>query len=234
MKIIFLILLTFVFAFSGERAGDIIEKEGKVNVQRKGEIRSRSVNHLPYPLFVGDRVITFWASRAVAELLGVGRVAILENSILYIEGIEKLGVDKGMVLFRIERKERVGDIKIKVKTIIVGVKGTSFLIKHTDDEILIYVKEGEVYVKNLERDFIRYKGEEDIGFWEFKMRVYTAIEEEKREYEKFKEKTEREFLEFVREFTLKEGMAVIIRDNLVMDVEFTEELERLFEIFEEI
>ncbi|RLJ70369.1 FecR family protein [Hydrogenivirga caldilitoris] len=232
MRALLVLLVLVLSAFSQEKAGEVVKKQGRVQLFKEGNPRGEVITELPRELFVKDILKTDFGSMAFVKLLGIDKIALLEDSVLYIEGIDRLSFDKGRVVFQIRKRGESEGLKVRVRSVIIGIKGTRFLVDAKGDTIGIFLKDGRLTVRNAVGEFIRYKKREEEEYEEFKRGIEEGIKEERKEYEKFKEETEKEFREFVKEFELEPGSAVIIEGNEVRDVEIPPEVDEEFKLLD--
>ncbi|WP_457599817.1 FecR domain-containing protein [Hydrogenivirga sp.] len=231
-KLLLFILFVFSFSLAQEKAGEVVKKQGRVKLFKEGNPRGELITQLPKELYVKDILKTDFASMAFVKLLGVDKLVLMENSVLYIEGIDKLNFEEGRAVFQIRKRGESKGLKVRVRSVIIGIKGTRFAVDAKGDSIGIFLKDGYITVRNMVGEFIRYKSREEEEYEEFKRGIEEGIKREREEYEKFKEETEREFREFVKEFELKPGGAVIIKGNEVRDVEIPPEVEEEFQLLD--
>jgi hypothetical protein len=238
MRVLLLILLLAGLIFAEEpsrsqgnekeKAGEVVKKQGRVKVFKENSLTGVPINHTPWDLFVKDILKTDFASMAFVKLLGYDKLVLMENSVLYIEGIDRVNFENGRALFKIRKREEATGLKVRVKSVIIGIKGTRFAVVAEGEKIGIFLKDGELSVKKMVGEFIRYRKREEEAFEEFKREIEEGIKKEMEEFEEFKRKTEEEFREFVKEFTLKPGQAVMIVGSEVRDVEIPDYIEEEF------
>jgi len=213
---------------SQEKAGEVVKKQGKVKVFKENALTGKLINHTPWDLFVKDILKTDFASMAFVKLLGYNKLVLMENSVLYIEGIDRMNFEGGRAVFQIRKRGESAGLKVRVKSVIIGIKGTRFAVTAEGERIGIFLKDGELNVKKMVGEFIRYRKKEEAEFEEFKREIEEGIKKEMEEFEEFKRETEREFREFVKEFTMKPGTAVIIDGSEVRDIKIPEYIEEEF------
>ncbi len=211
-----------------EKAGEVVKKQGRVKVFQENSLTGTLINHIPWDLFVKDIVKTDFASMAFVRLLGFDKLVLMENSVLYIEGIDRLNFEGGRAVFQIKKRGETAGLKVRVKSVIIGIKGTRFAVTAEDEKLGIYLKDGQLSVKKIVGEFIRYRKKEEEAFEEFRREFEEGIRKEREEFEEFKRQTEEEFREFVKEFTLKPGQAVMIVGSEVRDVEIPDYIEDEF------
>ena len=213
---------------SVEKVGEVVNKKGRVKVFGESSMRGKTISHTPWELFVKDILKTDYSSMAFVKLLGYDKMVVMENSVLYLEGVDRLNFESGRAVFQIKKRGGTVGLKIRVKSVLIGVKGTRFAVVSEEDKIGIFLKDGELSVKKMVGEFIRYKKKEEEAFEEFKQEFEEGIRMEKEEFEEFKRQTEREFREFVKEFTMKAGTAVMIVGSEVRDVKIPDYIEDEF------
>ena len=213
---------------SVEKVGEVVNKKGRVKVFGESSMRGKTINHTPWELFVKDILKTDYSSMAFVKLLGYDKMVVMENSVLYLEGVDRLNFESGRAVFQIKKRGEAVGLKIRVKSVLIGVKGTRFAVVSEEDKIGIFLKDGELSVKKMVGEFIRYRKKEEEAFEEFKQEFEEGIRMEKEEFEEFKRQTEREFREFVKEFTMKAGTAVMIVGSEVRDIRIPDYIEDEF------
>ena len=228
---IFILLINLAIA---NELGKIIKFEGKVVVFRDKIPRHIFVKQQNFPLFIKDVVNTKSKSLAFIKFIDGSKVLLKEKSYLTIEGYRKLSLDKGKVIFKIRKRGGLKGATVKIKSIVIGVKGTTFLIDTSQGKTNIYLKEGLISVKNLTGNFKVYKSKLADEFENYKREFIEGINQEKEEFEEYKKQIQKEFVEFVREFDLKAGMAVSIDGNEVKQFKIPKDIEKEFENFEKL
>ena len=234
MRVLALIffLAFFAFALGQEKAGQIVDVKGRVKIYKPGKLRGLTVKEPPQDLTVGDRLRTDFRSMAFVKLKGVGKIVVMENSLLYVEGLEKLSMGEGRAVFRIAKREAGKGLKIRVRSVIIGVKGTEFLVSAEGERIGIFLREGSLKVESLEGGFKKLKEEVAEDFEEFKRQIEEGMREEEKAYEEFKKQVEKEFYEFVKEFYMEGTMAVVIEDGFVREVDLPAYVEEEFKLLD--
>ncbi len=232
MKLLVFLLFIVGTVLSTEKAGDVVNKRGKVKLYREGSLSGLLIREVPSELYVKDVLKTDFASIAFVKLLGVNKLVLMENSILYIEDIDRVNFEKGRAVFQIRKRGESRGLKVRVKSVIIGIKGTRFMISAEEERIGIFLKEGHLTVRKIVGEFIRYKKREKEEFEEFRQEAEKEMKKQMEEYERFKEETEKEFREFVKEFELKAGSGVIIVGSEVRDIPIPPDIEEEFRLLD--
>lgn len=226
-----MLALSFVFINAGsvqalDSVGEISRYEGKVKVYRTGDVRGKTVRKDGYDLYVKDIVKTKRRSRAFLRFTDNSDVLLKEGSILEIEGVKWINVDSGRVIFNIKKQRGLKGVVVKTKSVVIGVKGTTFLVDKSGDRLQVYLKEGTLNIQSFEEEFVRYRKKEMEEYMEYKKR-------ELEEFQEYKRDLEEEFKEFVKEFDMAEGTAIVIDGNEVRDIVIPEDVEEEFRLFAE-
>ncbi len=232
MRFALLLVLLIGIALSGEEAGEVVRKKGRVKLYKNNSLSGNLITQTPVELHVKDILKTDFASMAFVKLLGVNKLVLMENSVLYIEGIDRVNFENGRALFQIRKRGESRGLKVRVKSVIIGIKGTRFMVTAQADQVGIYLKEGNLTVRKMVGEFIRYRKREEEAFEEFRREMEEGMRREEEEFERFKEETEREFREFVKEFELTAGKAVMIVGSEVRDVPIPPEVEEEFRLLD--
>jgi len=232
MKKFFILFILLSLSFAQEKAGELVKKQGRVKIYKDSALTGQLVTQVPVDLHVKDILKTDYASMAFVKLLGYNKLVLMENSILYIEGIDRLNFEEGRAVFQIRKRGESEGLKVRVRSVIIGVKGTRFLVSSEEDRIGIFLKDGYLTVRKMIGEFIRYRKREEEEYEEFKKEIEEGIRREREEYEEFKRETEREFREFVKEFELRPGQAVLIDGSEVRDIEIPPRVEEEFRLLD--
>lgn len=213
------------FLYAAEQAGTISSYKGTVRVYKEGAVRGSKVKKEGYEIYVKDLIKTKRRALAYIDLEDKSKVILKGNSIMEIEGIKGLNVKEGRVLFRIKKQKKIRGLRVKSKSVVIGVKGTEFLVDAGEDDLKVYLKEGRLNVESPEGEFKRYKKKEKEEFEDFK-------KEKIKEFEEYKKELEEEFIEYVKEFEMEGGTAIVIKGDEVRDTALTDEIEEEFRLFE--
>ncbi|WP_457623267.1 FecR domain-containing protein [Persephonella sp.] len=225
-KTIFILFLVATTSGFSQDAGKIVKFEGKVKVFRESSVRGINVDGSNFPLFVKDIIKTKSRSMAFIKFIDDSKIVLTEKSSLIIEDVDTVSAEGGRVLFSIKKRGGIRGLKVKARSVVIGVKGTKFIVDMSDDSMNIFLKEGLLSVRSLVGEFVRYKKKEISEFEKFK-------KEHIDEFEEYKKEMEEEFKEFVKEFEMREGTAVSITDGEVRDIKIPPEIEREFELLDE-
>jgi len=231
MKKLLLITTVFIiiisnFAFAEQKAGLISEFTGKVQIYDGISPRPADVSDINTPVFVKNKISTKRNSAAVLDLLGGDRIALDSQSMMTINDIEEFTPESGKVIFDIRKRGTASGIKVAVKSAVIGVKGTKFLVQTEDSgRTEVYLKEGQLEVTSTEGQFKKYL--------EVEMDEYEAyVKKMAGEYEDYLKKLEEEFVEFVESFIMEEGSAFSIDGKEVRKVEITKEINDAFDLLD--
>jgi hypothetical protein len=93
-------------------------------------------------------------------------------------------------------------VSVKTKTAVLGIRGTRFVVVEQEDRNEIGMRKGSVTVTSPEDEFEIHRNLVESEFSEFKKEARDAIAREKLEFDAYKANSDREFVEFKREFTL--------------------------------
>lgn len=222
--ILIFVLTSFSLSFGGEKAGEVKKFKGKAKIYRDGSLRGEKVKKKNTPLFVKDIIKTKRKALAHVVLIDGSEVFMKGKTILEIEDIKGFGVNEGRVIFNIKKQRRLKSISIRTKSIVIGVKGTTFCVDLKGDDVQLFLKEGELNVQSIKDEFVRYRKKEEAEYENYQKKEKDAFAE-------FKEGMEEEFKEFVKEFEMKGGTAISISGNEVRDINIPDEIEKEFMLF---
>ncbi len=225
MTLLALLCLTGSFSHAAEKAGEIRKYEGNVKIYSEGSLQGETVTSDDRALFVKEIVKTRRGATAHIAFIDGSEALLKERSILEIEELRGFGIGEGRVIFHIKKQHELEGIAIKSRSIVIGVKGTTFAVDLHDDAFKVYLKEGKLNIRSLKEEFVRYRKAEKEAYDQFRKE---AIDE----FGKYKKGMEREFKEFVKEFDMTAGTAISVEGNEVRDLAIPDDIEREFLFFE--
>jgi len=206
-----------------EKAGVIEKFQGVVKVHKGGGPRGKRVTDEESEFYTKDTVVTKRGSRAFIRFVDGVKNVLEENSILEVKGLRDIHLKGGRAIFEVRKLKGVKGIVVTTQTVVIGVKGTRFMVDLTDGRLSVFLKEGRLNVQSLTGDFRRYKKKELDEFETFRLEKLDKFEE-------YKKKMEEEFVEFVKEFEMEGGTAILIDGDEVRDIGMSPEIEEEFEL----
>ena len=222
-------IFTLLALFAPEAWGSVsIAKVNKVSgsvqkyedaISKKGE--TLNIGDL---LFEGDRIVTGKESLAFLEYNDGSKILLKAETELLMEKEKLVSIAKGRALFRM-LKQAIRRFSVRMKTVTIGVRGTTFLTEAAKDNMAVYLKEGRLNVFSEEGEFARYQKRELDEFESYK-------EKEDEAFEEYKRKLEEEFIEYVKEFEMEGGTAISIKDNEVRDIAMPPDVEKDFDLLD--
>jgi len=219
------VFLSTNLLYAAEKAGSISKFKGSVKVYKEGAVRGKKVKEAGHEVFVKDMIKTKRRAIAYVNLEDNSTIILKGNSIMEIEGVKGLNVKEGRVLFRVKKQKKLKGLRVKSKSVVIGVKGTEFLVDSDDEDLRIYLKEGHLNVESPEGEFKRYKKKQKEEFEDFKKK---SIEE----FEEYKKELEEEFIEYVKEFEMEGGTAIVIDGKDVRDMTIPDDIKEEFKLFQ--
>lgn len=217
-------------------AGDTIEvvkAEGDVATSPSGKkekaVATKSV------IQPGNVLATGPNGRAVVRVGNTGVIVLEKNSKVEIGNKDRVGFLRqitGMVYYAINSVK--GDQqKVEVRTPVatIGIRGTRFLVADMPDRKEIGMRKGEVNIASLDAEFEIHKKAELDEFEAYQQKARDAIAKEQKDFENYKADTEREFVDYKREFTLGANRMVSFDgkrvDDRPLSTESTKDLETI-------
>jgi hypothetical protein len=194
-----LILFMFASLFGVDNVATVEKIKGSVKVLKVGSIKKTRVKE-GYKVEVGDRVSTSSSALAMLKLIDGSKI-ILENS-SSIEFPAKLAINQleGNVFYKIRKRDLSGAIKITTPFAIIGIKGTSFIVKSGKSDS-IALEEGKIGVESVGEAFELYRQKVISEYTKFLLQQKNAYNE----YLKQQGITTKEI---VKSFDLEEGKQV--------------------------
>lgn len=231
-KIIILLtaILFSAFIFSAfavpdqKTVGKVQKFKGQILLKKKSEFKAVPVKKDNTPIPEETTLRTKNNSTAHIILVDGSEIFMDERSIVTIDGAKTVNTGAGKIVFDIKKQGEGTGVKIDLKTAVIGVKGTKFIVevKDADKGIAnVYLKEGKLGFTSKKGDFKKYKPVQIDEYEAYRKKQLG-------EYDEYKKKLEEEFAEFVKEFDLEAGKAVSINGNEVRDSDIPEDLDKLF------
>ncbi len=170
----------------------LIKEEGRVQLLRKGEIRKRNAT-VGAALAAGDMLITLADSRAELRMSDGSTLVLTSDSRLTLINPDRIRQGKGTIYYEI--RPRLVDHRLSVETdfVVIGVKGTTFLVASNENDRRLSMKEGSVDVASLAGGFELYR-EKDMDEYQ------RYLQERQQEFEAYQSQQQAEFVAFVKEF----------------------------------
>ncbi|MCD8554248.1 FecR domain-containing protein [Seleniivibrio sp.] len=139
----------------------------------------------------------------------------------------KYSPESGKVVFSIKKRgAETGTVIVGLKTAVIGVKGTEFLIDIAEDgKAKVYLKDGEISVDSVEGEF-RKHGKVVMDEYEAYVRKMMG------EYDKYVAELQKQYTEYVKTFTMKPGQAISIDGQDVNTLDFDEKTLKEFELLD--
>lgn len=191
-----------------ESLAKLERSDGQVRVTHSGEAFPQRNLKLPHALCPGDKVQTVSKAQALVRHVG-GEVVLAENSTLNVLSVEKIALEQGAALFNIAK--RAGKVFVaETPLIVIGVKGTRFLVNANDSRNDVALFNGSVGVTQLsgkQMAYYRAKSVADMSFEEYQAFQQKAFKDYRdaihQAFDEYKKQTLAEFSAFVSEVDLK-------------------------------
>lgn len=230
MKKIFILMiavLTTLSGFASDKAGNITSFNGRVQVFDGVSPRGVKVTKPDTEIFIKNRVATKSKSNAVINFANEDKIALGKNSTLLIEGFDNYKPESGKVVFSIQTRGGTRGVDIALKTAVIGVKGTEFLVDADWDanKYNIFLKEGLIECRAKEGKFKKYQ---DVVMDEYEAYVRKMAGE----YEDYIKELEEQYVEYVESFIMEPGMAFNVDGNEVRSLKFTDEIDEAFKLLD--
>jgi len=205
-------LLVFAFGIitgntclAGE-AIEIVKAEGKLTVSDTAGANKKAVK-IKDTLPAANILSTGPDGRAVVRVGSTGYVVLEKNSQVEINTTnDHAGFFRqvsGMIYYAVNSiKKNDRTLEVRIKTATMGIRGTRFIVTDTPESNEVGMRKGTLNIESPAGDFEIHKKAEMDEFEAMKRESQAAIDDEKSKFEKYKEDTQHEFVEFKHEFSL--------------------------------
>lgn len=230
LKFLAVSLLTTLLAFTAsvavaaecESYASLKRMEGQVQLTKAGSPFPVRKPELPYALCTGDKVQTIAKSQALITHVG-GDVVLAENSRLEVMGVDSLSLTEGVALFKITQREGQRFIA-QTPLVVIGVKGTEFLVSSQVDRNDVALFKGAVGVERQDGQEMAYFRTKPVA--EMSYKEYTAYQKKsfsdykntlKQAFGDYKKQQMAEFQAYVSDVDLKVGRQLTLSGAEVLN-----------------
>jgi hypothetical protein len=145
--------------------------------------------------------------RAVVRVGNTGYIVLEKNSQVEINtSNDHAGFFRqlsGIVYYAVNSiKKNDRKLEVRIKTATMGIRGTRFIVTDIPERSEVGMRKGILNVESSAGEFEIHKKTELDEFEELKRESQAAINEEKRQFENYKDNTQLEFVEYKHQFAL--------------------------------
>ena len=201
---------TFVLASECESFASLKRIQGQVQLTKAGSPFPLRNPKLPHALCAGDQVLTVAKGQALISHLG-GDLVLAENSRLEMLDTDSISLEEGTALFKISQRDGHRFIA-KTPLVVIGVKGTEFLVSSQTDRNDVALFKGSVEVERQdgqEMAYYRTKPVSEMSFQEYSEYQKKSFSKYKSDlnqaFSDYKEQQMAEFQAYVSGVDLKAG-----------------------------
>lgn len=209
-------------ALACEPLAQVVKLDGQVSIKPAGKVIKKSVTRTPSPVCEGDEIHTF-AGMALIDRKG-DKIAVDADSVVRVKRATEVSVDKGKVLFEVQKRGGGEKLEVATRLSVIGVKGTRFLVEETDARSGVALDEGQVEVVAKDGEFALYRQvpvDPAGGFEEYLRQQKKAGEDYSRkmqdEFQKYQAQLKEEFIAFVKSVTLEAGTQLVIVEGKAVE-----------------
>jgi len=213
--------------------GRIIKVQGDVKV-----LMSDGNSHRPEKLNnlvkEAETIITSADSKAVVQFNDGSMAVLNESSSLLVEKSEWLSQLGGKIYFAFKKIFGKKPRKIKTGFVTLGIRGTSFIVDSNAGSESVALQEGSLHVESPGDGFEVEKEKPVVNEFDAYMQAQKGnAEEMQKEFADYSSNMNKEFTEFVKEFTLEPNKMISFNGNKVSKTDITENIRQEFSSLEE-
>ncbi len=224
MKSLFVLFLILSTCAGAMTLGIVQKVSGIVKVKASGSIKKSKV-YQGYEIQQGDIISTYRNSSAVLQLQDGSNIVLGERSTISFLDESALSQQSGKIYYKIISREAKNRLKIKTQFAIIGIKGTTFIIRSDQNSSYVALKEGVIGVESIKEEFRLYKQKVMDEYQKF-------LAQQQMEFEKFKNAQIAEYVGTAKEFDLEAGNVVSFEGDKAVESELDSNEE--FELFEKM
>jgi uncharacterized membrane-anchored protein YhcB (DUF1043 family) len=225
MKLFLIFIITSFSYISAAVIGQIEEKKGNIKVKTLNSIVKKKVAK-GYKLQEGDIVTSYNDSYAKIVLIDHSTIILDKESILQFASATNLKQKSGRVFYKITSKKVKNSFQVKTDFAIIGIKGTTFIIKVTNDKEVL-LKEGVVEIDSIKKEFELYRKKIKSQFEDFKSKQKEEFKTYKDEYSQYQKS-------MTKTFDLQKQHKISFDKNRVKEDDFNKKDKQEFKYFEKL
>lgn len=208
--------------------------EGIVKVQPAQAAFPLRDLQIPHGLCAGDKVFTLTNGKALI-IYDAGELVLDNSSKVTIIQAQQLNLDEGSAVFEVQRQAKGQELQAHTPLIVIGVKGTRFLLTSQDKNTQVALIRGLIEVQRQDKqemayyqtkpntDVLELSEQERLEFEQF-------VKNRGQEFAQFAEQRRAEFSAFVQAIALQEGLQLSLgeRDakHIALEAPISDELEQ--------
>jgi len=231
---VFISLQSLSLAAAGQEKyrGKVLKFSGDVEVvNARGE--RRLIKQADEPLHEMDTIVTKNNSRVVVRFDDGALSSLDEKSRLRVEKTNWFSYLGGKIYFTF--KKVFGEPRrVRTRAATIGVRGTTFIISENSGQNgeSVALKEGLLQIESTGPAFEIHKRNMMDDFARFKQQQYQAQKKMHDEFEQYKKQTQRELIQYRRNFTLQPNRVISLSGYRVDEVAMNEANKADFDSFE--
>ncbi len=204
-----------------------VEKlNGSARLLREGELRKRKVSEGD-KLIAGDIVSTSPSGQLRLAMFDDSVITIGHQSSVRLLSRNEVEQSEGKVYYRVHPRGEKQKLSVITDFVLIGVKGTTFLITANDGDNSVALQEGSLDMRSLGEEFELYRVEDKKAWDDYRQKMDTDFDEFKKA-----QQPEDQQAEFVKEFELKAGHTVSFDGNKTVEALFDDTLMEELKAFE--
>ena len=228
---IFILTLFVMNAQADDFRGRIVKVQGEVYVvDNKGNKRSPEKSQ--FLVKANEKVVTRKGSKAVIQFNDGALSVVNEKSQIKVEKSGWLSHLSGKIyyLFRkVSGKEKARKVKTGFTTI--GIRGTSFIVYDEGNEKQVALEEGRLNLESNDKPYEIHKQKPVDDFESFKKQMQQRSEAVNQEYNEYKDKISKDFVEYKKSFDLEANHVISFSGNRVDETEMPNSTKEEFDDF---
>ena len=205
-------------------SGAVVKYQGDVVLFEKTSDQPSQLRNKRHWLFEDNRLQSKEASKAYVKLRDGSRLLMRNESSVHIVDGRQIQVLDGKVLFAVaKRQPKQKPFRVATRVAMLGIRGTRFLVEsgENDDQFNVYLKDGDISVYPIEKQFKLFKEGQKQAFDEF-------VAKSRAEFAEYKKQHMEEFFEYVKEYQMKPNKGIAINGNELSEVDMPPEVDALF------
>ncbi len=230
--IVIAIQSSVLLAEQNKPRGKILKFSGEVEVvNARGE--RRFIKKADEPLHEMDTIVTKKDARVVVRFDDGALSSLDEKSRLRVEKTNWFSYLGGKIYFTF--KKVFGEPRhVRTRAATIGVRGTTFIISENNEQNgeSVALKEGLLQIESTGPAFEIHKKKVMDDFEQFKQQQHQAQKKMRDEFEQYKKQTQRDFIEYRRNFTLQPNRVISLSGYRVDETAMSEASKVDFEAFE--
>ncbi len=184
MKGIILFLLVCATFLHANILATVEKVDGLVKIKKAASIKKIKAKE-GMTLEAGDIISTYKNAHVVLKTKDNSAIVLDEKATLTMLSENEIAQNNGKIFYKIMKRSLKNRLQIKTQFAIIGIKGTTFIIKAEKQNKYVALKEGVIGITSIKEAFILYKKKVMDEFLRYKQQQIAGFEAYKNKFKNY-------------------------------------------------